>query len=89
MQDDLIHKVADTAAEKERPDGSSYLSLSFRNQRILAEMLGQGHKSVQLAALQQEIVPEVYARNRRPSSSRPSSAVRSGQRVAPGVTLLP
>lgn len=69
MQDGLIHKVAEAAAEKERPDGSIYLSLSFRNQRILAETLGLGHKSVQLAALQQEIVPEVYARNQKRLSS--------------------
>ena len=69
MREGLIEKVAEASTPKERPDGSSYLSLSFKNQRILAETLGIGHKSVQLAALQQEIVPEVYARNQKRLSS--------------------
>jgi molybdopterin/thiamine biosynthesis adenylyltransferase len=65
MQDDLIHKVAEAAAEKQRPDGSDYLSLPYEQQRRLAETLATDHKSVQLAALQQGIVPEVYARNQK------------------------
>ena len=69
MREGLIEKVAEAATPKERPDGSQYLSLSFKNQRILAETLGMSHKSVQLAALQQEIVPEVYARNQKRLSS--------------------
>ena len=69
MREGLSEKVAEAAAPKERPDGSRYLSLSFANQRDLAESYGPDHKSVQLAALQQGVVPEVYARNQKRLSS--------------------
>ncbi len=69
MREGLIEKVAEAAAPKERPDGSRYRSLSFAEQRRLAEGYGSDHKAVQLAALQQGIVPEVYARNQKRLSS--------------------
>ena len=69
MREGLSEKIAEAAAPKERPDGSAYRSLSFADQRRLAETLATDHKSVQLAALQQGIVPEVYARNQKRLSS--------------------
>ncbi|MFC1831929.1 ThiF family adenylyltransferase [Thermodesulfobacteriota bacterium] len=69
MREGLIEKVAEAAAPKERPDGSTYRSLSFADQRRLADSHGSDHKAVQLAALQQGIVPEVYARNQKRLSS--------------------
>jgi len=69
MREGLIEKVAEAAAPKERPDGSAYHSLSFADQRRLADSHGSSHKSVQLAALQQGVVPEVYARNQKRLSS--------------------
>jgi molybdopterin/thiamine biosynthesis adenylyltransferase len=69
MGDGLIEKVAEAAVSKERPDGSAYQSLSFSRQRELAELHGGDHKAVQLAALEQGIVPEVYARNQKRFSS--------------------
>ena len=65
----LASRVAEAATEKDRPDGSSYLSLSFADQRDLAEYYGPDHKTVQLVALEQGIVPEVYARNQKRLSS--------------------
>ena len=65
----LASRVVEAATEKERPDGSSYLSLSFADQRDLADRYGTDHKSVQLVALEQGIVPEVYARNQKRLSS--------------------
>ena len=69
MNDEIISKVAEAAVEAQRPDGSSYLSLSFADQRDLAERYGPDHKTIQLVALEQEIVPEVYARNQKRLSS--------------------
>jgi len=69
MREGLIEKIAEAAAPKERPDGSAYRSLSFADQRRLAASHGSDHKAVQLAALQQGIVPEVYARNQKRLSS--------------------
>ena len=65
MQDELIRRVSEAAVGTERPDGSGYLSLSYADQRDLAESCGLDHKTVQLAALQQGVVPEVYARNQK------------------------
>ncbi|NNK56468.1 MAG: HesA/MoeB/ThiF family protein, partial [Desulfofustis sp.] len=64
-QEQLTSRVVEAATEKERPDGSSYPSLSFADQRDLAESYGPDHKTIQLAALRQGIVPEVYARNQK------------------------
>ena len=69
MREGLIEKVAEAAASKERPDGSTYRSLSYAEQRRLADSQGSDHKAVQLAALQQGIVTEVYARNQKLLSS--------------------
>ncbi|MEJ2134074.1 MAG: ThiF family adenylyltransferase [Desulfofustis sp.] len=68
-QEELVGRVAEAATEKERPDGSRYLSLSFAEQRRLAHSHGSDHKAVQLVALRQGIVPEVYARNQKRLSS--------------------
>ena len=70
QQEQLGSRVVDAAVETERPDGSRYLSLSFADQRRLAERYGPDHKSVQLAALQQGVIPEVYARNQKRLSSK-------------------
>ena len=69
MKDELISKVAEAAVAAQRPDGSSYHSLSFADQRDLAEIYGPDHKTIQLVALEQGIVPEVYARNQKRLSS--------------------
>jgi len=61
--------VSQAAEERQRPDGSPYRSLSFQSQKNIAEENGCSHKDVQLAALRQEIVPEVYARNQKSLSS--------------------
>jgi molybdopterin/thiamine biosynthesis adenylyltransferase len=61
----LAARVAEASADRQRPDTTSYRSLSFDSQKRIAEMAGTGHKQVQLAALQQGIIPEVYARNQK------------------------
>ncbi len=61
--------VSKAAAEKQRPDGSIYRSLSFADQRKLAKQTGVTHKDIQLAALSQGIVPEVYVRNQQTLSN--------------------
>lgn len=69
MTDRIAEFIAEAAQERQRPDATRYRSLSFRSQRRIAETSGTGHKAVQLAALQQEIVPEVYARNQKSLSN--------------------
>ena len=68
--DDTIQKmVAEAGRERLRPDGTPYRSLSFQDQRDLVERYGAEHKQIQLAALKQGTVPEVYARNQQTLSN--------------------
>lgn len=48
-----------------RPDGSSYTSLLFIDERAIAAQLGKPLREVECAALDLEIVPERYSRNRK------------------------
>ena len=70
MSDTLLDMVAAAGRKKQRPDGTPYRSLSFKDQRDLAERCGVGQRQVQLAALRQDIVPEVYARNQKTLSNK-------------------
>jgi len=65
MKNELREAVARAALEKNRPDGTVYRSLSFMDQRDLAERCGSTHAEIQLEALRQDIIPEVYARNQK------------------------
>lgn len=53
------------ATGKNRPDGSPYLSLSFRSERRIVEESEYSHNEIQLMALELDIVPERYARNQK------------------------
>lgn len=64
-----LREIQAVADRKERGDGSSYLSLSYRAQLALVEDTGLNHRDIQLAALEQDIVPEVYSRNQNSLSS--------------------
>ena len=64
-----LQTIKDAADRKERGDGSSYLSLSYRAQLALVEATGLNHREIQLVALARDIVPEVYIRNQNSLSS--------------------
>ena len=70
MADELRKIIGATGTEKRRPDGSIYQSLSFANQQKLAKQSSVNDKEVQIAALEQGIVPEVYARNQKSLSNQ-------------------
>ncbi len=69
MTDPIAELIVAAAQERLRPDDTRYRSLSFASQREIAERAGADHKKVQLAALQQEVVPEVYVRNQKSLSN--------------------
>lgn len=62
---ELRRLVHDVAGKRQRPDGSSYRSLLFAEERQLVALTGCSHRQVQLAALKEGIMPERYARNQR------------------------
>lgn len=53
------------AIEKKRPDGSPYLSLSFRSEKRIVDESGYNHNEIQVLALELGIIPERYARNQK------------------------
>ena len=70
MEMSLQQQIGAVAETLGRPDGSVYRSLSYAEQRRLAAQSGIDHHAVQIAALQLDIVPEVYARNQTSLSCR-------------------
>ncbi len=52
-----------------RPDGSSYSLLQHRDETLIAGKTGLSAKDVQIAALQNDIVPERYSRNQKTLSN--------------------
>jgi len=70
METSLQQEIKTVAETLQRPDGSVYRSLPYAEQRRLAALFGSDHQGVQLAALQMDIVPEVYARNQTSLSCR-------------------
>lgn len=64
--DELLTRSAE---QRNRPDGTPYRSLNHSNEQLLAKQAGCSLKEVQVAALQQGIIPERYCRNQSTFSS--------------------
>lgn len=65
----VLDSIIAAASDKLRPDHTPYRSLSFADERAIMEATGASHKSIQLTALQNDIVPERYARNQKSIST--------------------
>ncbi len=59
----LLEELQQVAHEKLRPDETPYLSFMFTDECRIVANTGHSHQQVQLAALQNNIIPERYARN--------------------------
>lgn len=68
-QSALIEKIQQVAIEKKRPDDTTYHSLMFKDEEYISKSSGVSHKVVQIIALQNNILPERYARNQRSLSN--------------------
>ncbi|MBT8359327.1 MAG: HesA/MoeB/ThiF family protein [Desulfobacterales bacterium] len=65
----LLQKLKSASASKKRPDGSSYQSLLFNDEKRLVQETAQSHHQIQEMALENGIIPERYARNQRSLST--------------------
>jgi len=63
MSADLISDLQAASRASKRPDGDDYLSLTVADTRQIAANSGISEKEVEIAALENGIVPERYARN--------------------------
>lgn len=61
----LLDALQSAAKERSRPDGSSYTALLYADEVRIVGVTGCSHREVQITALQNDIVPERYARNQR------------------------
>ena len=60
----LATELVNVARDMRRPDNTLYRSLSFQDELGLVQSTGHTHKEIQRTALENDIVPERYARNR-------------------------
>ncbi len=64
-QERLTAAIHQASKECTRADGSSYRALFCAAESDIVARLGASHRQVQILALQQEVVPERYARNQK------------------------
>jgi molybdopterin/thiamine biosynthesis adenylyltransferase len=65
----LIEELQHAAREKLRPDDTPYLSFMFADECRIVSKTGCSHQVVQITALQNNIIPERYARNQKSIST--------------------
>lgn len=66
-----LKALLDQQAQKRlRPDGTQYRSLFHEGEKTLAQQTGQSLKDIQIAALENDIIPERYCRNQTTLNSR-------------------
>ncbi len=71
MTDQTLTELLESAGQlKLRPDGSAYTSLILADERTIAARTGRSLREIECAALELEIVPERYSRNRKFYSCR-------------------
>ena len=70
-----INDIIPLATAKEYPDKTPYRSLSVANVLALADRTGMGGREIEIAALENGIVPERYARNMRSFSLADQAAL--------------
>ena len=70
MNTSSLHKLLKQHAKTHlRPNGTSYLSLLHHSEREIAEKTEKSQREVQIAALENDIIPERYCRNQQSLSS--------------------
>lgn len=66
----VTQRIVSAGTKQVRPDGSTYQSLSYRDELRLADETGCSLKELQIIALENGLVPEAYIRNQKSLSSR-------------------
>jgi len=66
----VVQCIVRAGTKQIRPDGTTYQSLSYRDELRLAEETGCSLREVQILALQNGLIPEAYIRNQKSLSSQ-------------------
>lgn len=73
MKNDIIKKVKEVSVSKKFPDGSLYTSISIEHIITLSDFFQLSRRHVEIAALNENIIPEHYARNMKTFSPKDQS----------------
>ncbi|SHO46834.1 HesA/MoeB/ThiF family protein [Desulfopila aestuarii] len=65
----LLTEISRKAIKCNRPDSSEYLGLLYQDEMQIVQLTGYSHREVQVTALNNQIIPERYARNQRSISN--------------------
>ncbi len=70
MKEDMIKEIKTVAVPKKMPDGTSYHSISVEQTTTLANRFNVRDLTVEISALEADIVPERYSRNMKTYSTQ-------------------
>ncbi|HSQ83582.1 MAG TPA: hypothetical protein VLM43_02560, partial [Desulfobacterales bacterium] len=73
MKNDIIKKVKEVSVRKKFPDGSLYTSISIEHIITLSDFFQLSRHQVEITALNENIIPEHYARNMKTFSPKDQS----------------
>jgi molybdopterin-synthase adenylyltransferase len=79
LESDIIQNIKRFSIQKNLPDGSSYASISIEHTLHLSELLQISSRDIEIAALEENIIPEHYARNMKTFSPKEQSILLRSQ----------
>jgi molybdopterin/thiamine biosynthesis adenylyltransferase len=79
VKNDIIKKVKEVSVKKKFPDGSLYTSISIEHIIHLSDVFKLSGRQIEIAALDENIIPEHYARNMKTFSPKDQSILLSSR----------
>jgi molybdopterin/thiamine biosynthesis adenylyltransferase len=79
MKNDIINKVKKVSTQKKFPDGSLYTSISIEHITNLSNFFHLSGRHIEIAALEENIIPEHYVRNMKTFSPKDQSILLSSR----------
>jgi molybdopterin-synthase adenylyltransferase len=79
VKSDIIHNIKKFSIQKQFPDGSLYTSISIAQIINLSELLQISGRDIEIAALEENIIPEHYIRNMKTFSPKDQSILLRSQ----------
>jgi molybdopterin/thiamine biosynthesis adenylyltransferase len=79
LKSDIIHNIKKVSIQKKLPDGSVYTSISIEHILNISKLLQVSGRDIEIAALEENIIPEHYARNIKTFSPKDQSILLSSK----------
>lgn len=85
MKTDIINKIKNVSIQKKFPDGTVYTSISVEHILNIAEFFQLSGRHIEITALEENIVPEHYARNMKSFSPKEQSMLLGSRATIVGL----